>query len=551
MWQHRRSPRARCATRGELWDVAPGVTGLRGDAAALFAHARATHRRRCAWARRADEWRVPPAIDFATLARADYFASLPQWLTLASHLSDRRGRAARAWPSMPSRRCRARSVDAADGRAQSRRVLPRLRRARRPDARHAGDRDGAGRLLAPRGRATRVARARMGVHDARGRLHRTTSRRASVSRAVDRARVATCARRSASTPTIAVATDPFFAPTARAKQLLQRIKELKHELLLPIGESRTTAAASFNLHDTFFGEAFDIRLPDGRPATTACVAFGIERWTLAFLAAHGPDASRWPAIPALVELAEVLLCLTPSRRPDRSTRVMPAPPTVARGPSSATFVGRRSTRGLALAQPDILAKLRDAALIESFHPVNLSRLIRLHVGRHRRRRGVLARDVRGLQALPRAAHVSRRRRLRAGDHRRRAAVDSRARRSRRSRSRRSDDAARRVHAERAPRRVLLSPTRRTGARAAAQGAARAHRRGRSASRPVRVRSDRAADRRAPGARCPTCSAPPRASATTAPRRWATSRSRWRATTSRFGRSPRASSGCAARASSIT
>ena len=32
---------------------------------------------------------------------------------------------------------------------------------------------------------------------------------------------------------------------------------------------------------------------------------------------------------------------------------------------------------LALGQPDILAKLRDAALIESFHPVNLSRLIRL------------------------------------------------------------------------------------------------------------------------------------------------------------------------------
>ena len=30
----------------------------------------------------------------------------------------------------------------------------------------------------------------------------------------------------------------------------------------------------------------------------------------------------------------------------------------------------------ALAQPEILAKLRDAALIESFHPVNLSRLIR-------------------------------------------------------------------------------------------------------------------------------------------------------------------------------
>jgi rubrerythrin len=32
--------------------------------------------------------------------------------------------------------------------------------------------------------------------------------------------------------------------------------------------------------------------------------------------------------------------------------------------------------GRALAQPELLAKLRDAALIESFHPVNLSRLIR-------------------------------------------------------------------------------------------------------------------------------------------------------------------------------
>src|SRR5262245_988800 len=32
---------------------------------------------------------------------------------------------------------------------------------------------------------------------------------------------------------------------------------------------------------------------------------------------------------------------------------------------------------VALSQPYILAKLRDAALIESFHPVNLSRLIRL------------------------------------------------------------------------------------------------------------------------------------------------------------------------------
>jgi hypothetical protein len=34
-------------------------------------------------------------------------------------------------------------------------------------------------------------------------------------------------------------------------------------------------------------------------------------------------------------------------------------------------------RKLALGRPDILAKLRDAAIIESYHPVNLARLIRL------------------------------------------------------------------------------------------------------------------------------------------------------------------------------
>ena len=60
----------------------------------------------------------------------------------------------------------------------------------------------------------------------------------------------------------------------------------------------TVAAASFNLHERFFGESFDIRLLDGQPAASACVAFGLERWTLAFLAAHGTNARRWPSIPS-------------------------------------------------------------------------------------------------------------------------------------------------------------------------------------------------------------------------------------------------------------
>jgi len=59
----------------------------------------------------------------------------------------------------------------------------------------------------------------------------------------------------------------------------------------------SVAAASFNPHERFFGEAFDIRLADGSPAASACVAFGIERWLLAFLAAHGTSARGWPTIP--------------------------------------------------------------------------------------------------------------------------------------------------------------------------------------------------------------------------------------------------------------
>src|SRR6266850_3449915 len=88
--------------------------------------------------------------------------------------------------------------------------------------------------------------------------------------------------------TVIEATDPFFAPAARGKALLQKVKGLKRELTMPIAPDRDLAVSSFNLHETFFGDAFDIRLADGRPATTGCLAFGIERWVLAFLVRHGP-----------------------------------------------------------------------------------------------------------------------------------------------------------------------------------------------------------------------------------------------------------------------
>jgi seryl-tRNA synthetase len=276
---------------------------LRGDTACLFA---ALERRiaEVCLGETSDEWRVPPAIDFATLARADYFSSLPQWLTLASHLSGLEDVLLRVAehpePALAVRDAATPPIVALNpavcyhvyaGLAGQTVHAPRLVTAQAGCWRHEGARHGT----LERGWAFTMREV---VFVGDGTTARAFLRRAA-------ARATQLAGSLGLDTAIAPATDPFFAPTARAKQLVQRLKELKHELLLPIGDGRTTAAASFNLHDTFFGEAFRIRLPDGRSATTACMAFGIERWTLAFLAAHGPDAAHWPALRTLGETAEM------------------------------------------------------------------------------------------------------------------------------------------------------------------------------------------------------------------------------------------------------
>jgi threonyl-tRNA synthetase len=96
-----------------------------------------------------------------------------------------------------------------------------------------------------------------------------------------------------------VATDPFFtSPTMRGKKLLQQLKELKLELQAGIGDDRRTALASFNLHETFFCRRFQISLSDGSPAVSACVAFGLERWSLAAIRQLGASARAWDTMMA-------------------------------------------------------------------------------------------------------------------------------------------------------------------------------------------------------------------------------------------------------------
>jgi seryl-tRNA synthetase len=70
------------------------------------------------------------------------------------------------------------------------------------------------------------------------------------------------------------ANDPFFLPRAHGKAHMQRLLGTKIEFCLPDG----LAVASINRHRTFFGERFNIRTRDGAPASSACIAFGLDRW---------------------------------------------------------------------------------------------------------------------------------------------------------------------------------------------------------------------------------------------------------------------------------
>lgn len=71
-----------------------------------------------------------------------------------------------------------------------------------------------------------------------------------------------------------IASDPFFLPTAKGKAHMQRLTETKREYCLRDG----LAIASINRHGDFFGERFHLSLSNGQAASSACIAFGLDRW---------------------------------------------------------------------------------------------------------------------------------------------------------------------------------------------------------------------------------------------------------------------------------
>jgi seryl-tRNA synthetase len=93
-----------------------------------------------------------------------------------------------------------------------------------------------------------------------------------------------------------VAHDPFFGRVGQVMAVSQRQQALKFELLIPYYATATpTACMSFNYHREHFGQVWGIRDAAGDTAHTGCVAFGIDRLTVALFATHGLDLPTWPA----------------------------------------------------------------------------------------------------------------------------------------------------------------------------------------------------------------------------------------------------------------
>jgi seryl-tRNA synthetase len=92
------------------------------------------------------------------------------------------------------------------------------------------------------------------------------------------------------------ASDPFFGRAGKLMAMNQVEQSLKFELLIPVRSAQQpTACMSFNYHRDHFGKTWEITTVAGEVAHTGCVAFGIDRLTLALFAAHGIDLSGWPA----------------------------------------------------------------------------------------------------------------------------------------------------------------------------------------------------------------------------------------------------------------
>jgi seryl-tRNA synthetase len=94
---------------------------------------------------------------------------------------------------------------------------------------------------------------------------------------------------------IDAASDPFFGRVGQVMAVSQLQQALKFELLVPLHPTmKPTACMSFNYHRDHFGLTWGIKDDTGEPAHTGCVAFGMDRLTVALFCTHGLDLAAWP-----------------------------------------------------------------------------------------------------------------------------------------------------------------------------------------------------------------------------------------------------------------
>ena len=247
----------------------------------------------------ASERGYPPLIAADTLHRAGYFASFPQSVSFVSHLPQRldaieRFREANA--RAPRFVLPVESTPAAPAEC----LPPAVCYHRWHEL--AGLGVAAGSIISARGACFRYE-ARHNMRDL-SRLWCFQMRE--IVYAGDEAFVRDAAARSAGALQALVddldlvgvcetASDPFFADVLVEKRYAQLAHDRKLELRVPLGDGETLAVASINTHEDFFARAFAIAGSRGRPATSGCMAFGLERLALAFIARHGLDEGAWPA----------------------------------------------------------------------------------------------------------------------------------------------------------------------------------------------------------------------------------------------------------------
>jgi seryl-tRNA synthetase len=95
---------------------------------------------------------------------------------------------------------------------------------------------------------------------------------------------------------IAAANDPFFTDESMVKAVYQNASELKYELLVKLPFSgKDLAVGSINLHQDFFGQAFDIKLSEGGFVWSGCLGIGFERIVYALYSQYGTASGSWPA----------------------------------------------------------------------------------------------------------------------------------------------------------------------------------------------------------------------------------------------------------------